>query len=283
VERVLVKPCGANVFVAEVAAVLAGVAARAPKPIDTGFVTQHLNLVTNMLARKVTELKAVNSRLSALTELNVQLASERVPRTLLEKLCSGTRALLGSRYSVLAVAARRPAEQPIFCMSGIEMAEHSNVFPDTAAGLLGRVVAERRAWRASNPDGSPVDTGLPGFPAGQALLAAPIVSLTQSFGWLCLVDKVGAAAFTAEDESMLSTLAAQAGRTYENGSLYTEVQLHAAQVLVEMEERERASQGLRASEEQFRQLTGHGPLRQVRMCVGRASQGLFFHNLAQRR
>ncbi len=53
---------------------------------------------------------------------------------------------------------------------------------------------------------------------------------------------------------MLGTLGAQVGRIYENGSLYREVQQQATQLLIEMEERERAAVELRNSEMRFRQL-----------------------------
>ena len=94
-----------------------------------------------------------------------------------------------------------------------------------------------------------------GFPLAEAILAAPIMSITRSFGWLCLVNKVGESGFDLDDERILSILGAQAGRIYENGSLYREIQLHADQLQLEMDSRERAAAGLRESEERFRQLT----------------------------
>src|SRR6266700_2916900 len=48
--------------------------------------------------------------------------------------------------------------------------------------------------------------------------------------------------------------ALQVGRIYENGSLYREVEQHAARLLVEMEKREGATAKLRESETRFRQL-----------------------------
>ncbi|MFY0104466.1 hypothetical protein ABTP95_22085, partial [Acinetobacter baumannii] len=68
-----------------------------------------------------------------------------------------------------------------------------------------------------------------------------VMSLTESFGWLCLADKVGAQEFSSEDELILSVLGAQSGRIYENSRLYLEVQRHAAQLQVQIEEKERAN------------------------------------------
>ena len=87
----------------------------------------------------------------------------------------------------------------------------------------------------------------------QAAVVVPVCSLTRSYGWLCVGEKLGAHAFNAEDERLLTILGAQVGRIYENGSLYQEVQEQAKQLKIEVEERGRAAAQLRASEELFRQ------------------------------
>ncbi len=46
-------------------------------PLDGDFDREHLRLVTNKLSEKARALHVANSRLEALAELNVQLASER--------------------------------------------------------------------------------------------------------------------------------------------------------------------------------------------------------------
>jgi diguanylate cyclase (GGDEF)-like protein/PAS domain S-box-containing protein len=255
VARVLTKPCATADLVQAVEDALRGSAARAIEPVAESFDRKHLHLITNKLSQKTGELEAANARLAALTDLNVQLASERDPRVLLEKVCYGARQLIGAKYAVLAVAAKSGADALIFSTSGIDFGSQAAARPRLDAGLLGRVVAERSAWRASNADGHPIDAGLPPtYPSACAFLAAPLMSLTQTFGWVCLADKIGGGAFSAEDERILSVLAAQSGRIYENGSLYLEIRQHAAQLQVEIDERERAATGLRASEERFRQL-----------------------------
>jgi diguanylate cyclase (GGDEF)-like protein/PAS domain S-box-containing protein len=255
VARVLVKPCGAAEFVHAVEEVLAGVSAKSPECVTDGFDREHLRLMTNKLAENARQLQVANSRFGALTELNVQLASERDPRVLLEKVCHGAREILGARYAVLAATDKVRSDAIVFATSGIATNGKTYPTPPLHSGLLGRVMSERSAWRLCSEDRKPVDMGLPqDYPPAHAWLAAPLMSLTQTFGWICLADKVGADAFSAEDESILSILAAQVGRIYENGSLYLQVQHHAAHLQVEMEERERASTELRASEERFRLL-----------------------------
>jgi diguanylate cyclase (GGDEF)-like protein len=243
VARVIVRSNGAAGIVRAVAEVLDGNVDPPAPPLDVGFDREHLQLLTNKLAQKAVQLKAANARFAALTELNVQLASERVPRVLFEKVCQGARDLLGAKYAVLAVA-RRDAGV-IFASSGVEVHGNPAAQPCVTAGLLGRVAEERRPWRVANPNGSPIDAGLPAcYPAARAFLAAPVMSLTETFGWLCLADKVGAQEFTSEDELILAVLGAQSGRIYENSQLYEDVQRHAAQLQIEIDERARAAADL---------------------------------------
>jgi diguanylate cyclase (GGDEF)-like protein/PAS domain S-box-containing protein len=253
VSRVIVRSAGAAGIVKAVAEVLSGQQERQIQLVDAAFDREHLQLVTNKLAQKANQLGVANARFAALTELNVQLASEREPRVLFEKVCHGARSLLGAKYSVLAVSGDNGAV--ISASSGVDIADDPDGRPRVEGGLLGRVALERRPWRVSSGSDGPIDAGLPGrYPRARAFLAAPVMSLTQTFGWLCLADKVGAEEFTAEDELILSVLGAQSGRIYENSRLYFEVQHHAAQLQVEIDERARGAAELKVSEERFREL-----------------------------
>jgi diguanylate cyclase len=256
VSRVILKPCTGAALARSVAEVLAGSAMDAvPVQNQNGFEQEHLNVVNEMLVQTADDLTYTQARLAGMTELNLQLASERDPRSLLDKVCRGARDLLGARYAVLAVGERGAGKARILSVSGIEFDEVAQGAVRVDSGLLGRVASDRRPWRAFSADGSPFDAGLPPyFPPARAFLAAPLASLSQSFGWICLADKVGEDSFSVDDEQILTVLGAQSGRIYENGSLYADVQHHAAQLMVEMEERERAVAGLRVSEERFRQL-----------------------------
>ena len=257
VARVLVKPCPPGQFLQAVAEVLAGAdAAPAPAGPDAGFNAEHLRLLTDKLSQKADALRAVNSRLSALTELNLQLASERDSRRMLSNVCVNARELLGARFAVLMVVAKRATRETEVFVSGLGVVATRLVKdPREDPGILGRVFEENRVLRVAASDAKPVALGLPAeFPAVNSAIAVPVGSLTRTYGWLCLGEKLGAHAFNEEDERLLTILGAQVGRIYENGSLYQEVQEQAAQLMIEAEERGRAAAQLRASEELFRQL-----------------------------
>jgi len=181
-------------------------------------------------------------------ELNVQLASERDPFVLLERVCAGARNLLGAKYAILAMADRLDSGTPKVWNSGMDRLGGPAPINRIDEGLPGEAYLQRRAVRASKSDGTPFKLPLPPrFPPAASAVAVPISSLTQTYGWLCLIDKLGSANFDANDERMLTTLGAQVGRIYESGRLFLEVQRHAEKLSAEMAQRERTSDKLRKS------------------------------------
>jgi diguanylate cyclase (GGDEF)-like protein len=201
VARVLAKPSEAAEILFAVEHALAGIPPGAEQPLAAEFDRQHLQLVTNKLSRNATELRAANTRFAALIELNVQLASERDPRVLLERVCQVARNLLGAKYAVLAVAAATDGEAVLFATSGLDPGSESVRRPSIAAGSLGEVFAQRRPLRVFNKHARRTDIGLPDcYPPARAFLVAPLCSLTRTYGWICLADKLGAEGFSAEDE-----------------------------------------------------------------------------------
>jgi len=111
VARVLAKPSNSAEIREAVQQALADMPTPDTDAITEEFDREHLRLLTNKLSEHADELRAANARLAALTELNVQLASERDPRVLLERVCQEARNLLGSKYAVLAVVEIDKREQ----------------------------------------------------------------------------------------------------------------------------------------------------------------------------
>ena len=71
--------------------------------------------------------------------------------------------------------------------------------------------------RARNTSVDPAKFGFPpGFPSFSSLLAVPIASPSQRYGWLCLFHRLGAVEFTEEDARLSGILGNLAGRIYEN-------------------------------------------------------------------
>ncbi len=202
----------------------------------------HLRLITDKLAEKADALQSANQRLAALTDLNLQLASERDPHVLLDKVCKGARKLIGSKYAFICARAKGNGQDIYFFRSGLppDAVDKPRVL-SIDQGLFGQAMAERKPLRFVNPDGSAEAMGLPpDFPPLHCGLIAPIMSLATVYGWILLVDKMGSDTYSDDDEKILSIHAAQVGRIYENGSLYLQIERRAAELQSEITQRKEA-------------------------------------------
>jgi diguanylate cyclase (GGDEF)-like protein/PAS domain S-box-containing protein len=230
VSRVLIKPCVPEDIIEAIDGALAHETPLEVPPLTDAFDREHLRLMTDKLSEQVEMLKTANHRLSALTELNVRLASERDPHTLLDQVCRGARDLIGAKYAVLAVAEKGDGQSVYSTVSGIPAsAVRDLVRPRIDNNVLGPVMSESTSRRFMIPTGDARAAGLPsGYPSARSVLACPIASLSTVHGWIALFDKVGADEFSEEDERLMSVYASQVGRIYESGSLFAEVKRHAA-------------------------------------------------------
>lgn len=252
VSHVLFKPCEPQDILRTVVAALHGGAMSTADPLQSPeFDREHLRLLTDKLVAQTDELRHANQRLSALTELNLRLASERDPYAMLGQVCRGARDLIGARCAVLGVKHKNGRESVHFATWGLDAQASDQVRAiDIEAGLLGHAMQQRLPRRFLNASGDPQGLGLPGnWPPMVSGLIAPIVSLQKAYGWIFLIDKLGAEAFNEEDEHLVAIHAAQAGRIYENGSLYLAMKHNAEQLQVEVQERKHAARQLQIANE----------------------------------
>ncbi len=216
------------------------------------FEQQHLRVVTNKLSQTADELRMSNHRLALLVDINLKLASERDHQKMLNNVCPAARNLIGAKYAALAAISRDWESDVYFVTSGVDAATVASLGrPGLRDGVAGTTFSDRRPRRLKNPRA----TGLPQrYPPVHSMLVAPIVSPVHTYGWICLTEKIGADEFSAEDEHLLSTLAAQVGRIYENGRLYSDIQRYATRLESEIDQRNRTQEALSESEGRFREL-----------------------------
>jgi diguanylate cyclase (GGDEF)-like protein len=245
VDEILIKPAEPEDILRVVDRLLKeSIGAPAQPPPDEGFHQSHLRILTDELSLKSTELEGANARLGALMDLNLRLASERDPPTLLPKVCHGARSLIGCQFAILAAREGGDGRAVVHLHSGIASDNLALLRPPALdRGRLAAVLRDGVTWRAAGLDGSPESIGLPSdYPAVHSALAVPIQSLSQTFGWLLLANKIGSSGFSSEDQRIIEILAAQVGRIYESGGLYRQVQRHAMQLQVEVAERKRSEE-----------------------------------------
>lgn len=239
VSRLLLKPSDPQLILDAVAEIL-GSSAEAPS-LNPDFDREHLQLVKNTLTRTAEEAKWLAHRLEKLVDINLHLASERVPAQLLRGFCAAAREFMTARHAVVAVRKNGDDRFDYVCVTGLEPAAASVLEEVVRHAMpLAQVITDARIIRHRNPAGDPVLAGLPAaYPPVHSLLAAPLQSLKRVYGWICLTDKLGADEFSEEDERLIGILAAQVGRIYENGSLYAEARSYADQLELEVQERTR--------------------------------------------
>lgn len=252
VGHILTKPCEPELILQIVEELLIAQPQFSRQSLPSDFERRHLRVVTDKLFQTADELRMSNRQLAELVAINLKLASERDYRELLNNVCPAARNLLGAKYAALAAISRDWDSEIYFVTSGMDAATVASLGPPRLRdGVVGGTVADRKARRLRNPRAS----GLPQrFPPVHSMLVAPIVSPAHSYGWICLTDKIGADEFSAEDEHLLSTLAAQVGRIYENGRLYSDIQRYATRLEAEIDRRTRAQEALIESDGRFREL-----------------------------
>ncbi|MBA2734656.1 MAG: response regulator [Acidobacteria bacterium] len=207
--------------------------------------TEEVKQQAELLHEKNLELENANlERLGMLIELGQQLAAEHDPARVLEKFCDAARDIVGAEHARVGVLDGHESRLRYFFRSDSDVLDGTNNdAPQPDEGVLGTLINERRPLRLSELDNSLQAAHLPAPDAGaRSFLGAPIFHSGHVFGWLYLVDKIGADDFTEADERLAVTLSTQVAVAYENARLYTEAQRHATELQQEINERKLAEE-----------------------------------------
>ena len=162
----------------------------------------------------------------------MELGSERDAQKLLSRFCSTARHIIGARKSMLGILSENGDELRHFLINGLKSAKpivHDR--PPVHHPVLATIVNDRKVVRINHaeanlrleqlsPDNSPI----------QSFLGAPLMSATEVYGWLVLLEKQNGGEFSEEDERMATTLAAQAAVAYENAVLSERLQRNAEEL-----------------------------------------------------
>jgi signal transduction histidine kinase/DNA-binding response OmpR family regulator len=255
VGHILTKPSKPDIVLKTVEMALSSGAPQTVAQPPEAFDREHLRLMTDKLAQKANELRITNLKLNTLIEISQNLASERNPYHLLQGFCYAARMLIGAGYASVSVLGEEATSLRHFFTSGLKGgSDLSPNHPIPRPDILDTLLAKRQPYRLHNPDGDPAVVGFPpAHPPIYSLLAAPFLSPTYVYGWLCLFNKIGAEEFSAEDEQLATLLAALTGRIYENGRLYADLQHHTQALEQEVIERQRAEEKIQQLNEELEQ------------------------------
>jgi signal transduction histidine kinase/DNA-binding response OmpR family regulator len=171
--------------------------------------------------RELEVLQTTGLKLSALVELGMEFGSDRDPRRLLSRFCSTARHIIGARKSMLGILSDDGDDLEYFLINGLKDAEPVvHECPPLHHLVFETILKTKKAVRINRADaGAHLEQLSPYNSRIQSFLGVPLMSSTEVYGWLVLLEKQNDDEFTAEDERMATTLAAQAAIAYENAVL----------------------------------------------------------------
>lgn len=161
--------------------------------------------------------------LEALVESGISLASEHDLSLLLSRIAELARSLIGARYAAVGVVTAGQLGR--FIHAGIDAETVTSIgHLPTGVGVLGALLEEATPLRLPEISRHPRSAGFPEHhPVMHSFLGVPIVVRGRVYGRLYLTEKQGSRTFSADDERLAMTLAAQAGVAIENAALLEQV------------------------------------------------------------
>jgi len=162
-------------------------------------------------------------RAAKLIEAGLVLSSELSLDHVLQRLVDVATEVVDARYGALGVL-DHDGRIKEFLTTGVTSDEREAIGdPPVGHGLLGLLIREGRPIRVPDIASDPRSVGFPpNHPQMTSFMGTPVKAHGRIFGNIYLTEKIGAAAFTDEDERTLAILAAQAGVAIENARLYAE-------------------------------------------------------------
>jgi len=176
-------------------------------------------------------LQATGLKLSALVELGMELGSEHDAKQLLSRFCSTARHIIGARKSMLGILSENGAELKHVLINGLKDAKpivHDR--PPVHHSVLETIINDRKVVRINQAENLHLEKLSPDNSSVKSFLGAPLMSATEVYGWLVLLEKQDDGDFSEEDERMATTLAAQAAIAYENAVLSERLQHNAEEL-----------------------------------------------------
>jgi signal transduction histidine kinase len=179
-----------------------------------------LDELLGQLVDRAQEVMATQGRLRGLLRANHLVTGDLSLSAVLRRIVEAARELVGAQYAALGVVAPT---------GGLAEFVHSGMPPDVVAGighlpegrgLLGALLDDPRPIRLRRIADDERSSGFPpGHPPMASFLGVPVRVRDEIFGNLYLTESVRGE-FSAEDEELITSLAATAGVAVQNARLY---------------------------------------------------------------
>jgi signal transduction histidine kinase len=157
-----------------------------------------------------------------LAAASLSISSHLELAAVLRELVDAAAELAGARYAAVGVFAEDRRTLREFITVGLSDEEIAGIGSlPTGRGVLGTLVHHAEPLRIPDVTRHPDSVGFPpGHPPMRSFLGVSIRAGGEVFGRIYLTEKRGGGEFTAEDEGLVSLVAAHAGVAVENARLY---------------------------------------------------------------
>jgi two-component system, NarL family, sensor histidine kinase DevS len=200
-----------------------------PKPGPDDYVTVGdgrpltIERLRAQLVDQAGQTLSAQHRLQQLLDANRTIVSELSLPAVLRQIVQSARETAGARYAALGVIGSDGLVEE-FIHVGIDGTTVAAIGDlPKGRGLLGALIGHAEPIRLPRITDDPRSSGFPpGHPPMTTFLGVSIRNRDQVFGNLYLTDRLDGNDFTAEDEELISALAATASIAIENARLYEE-------------------------------------------------------------
>jgi len=161
-----------------------------------------------------------------LAAASLSISSHLELAAVLRELVDAAAELAGARYAAVGVFAEDGRTLREFITVGLSEEEIARIGSlPTGRGVLGTLVHHAEPLRIPDVTRHPDSVGFPpGHPPMRSFLGVSLRAGGEVFGRIYLTEKRGGGEFTAEDEGLVSLVAAHAGVAVENARLYEQAQ-----------------------------------------------------------
>ena len=167
-------------------------------------------------------VRDADARLRQLFEASIALTAELSVDALLQKLVETAAELTDARYAALGVIDEAGVALERFVTTGVDDETRAAIGdPPHGRGILGVLIHDAVPLRLRHITDDSRSVGFPpNHPPMDTFLGVPVVLRGIAYGNLYLTEKANGEQFTAEDEEVVTLLAAQAAVAIENARLY---------------------------------------------------------------
>jgi PAS domain S-box-containing protein len=179
-------------------------------------------------------------RLALLLEHSQRLMAERDPAALLRHVAAAARDISQARIAGVGIMSDDGLRFEDLISVGLDDEALVDELKQQMASSEHpgrRVVETREVISGTNPGGDPLALCLPAsHPPVHSFLFVPVASPTRVYGWLALIEKIDATAFSEVDAVLAATFGSQAGIVYENARLMAQLQAQAEELRAQKEQ-----------------------------------------------